>query len=46
MKFDLSRNKENVWIGSTLVANVEYMPSDKGSLRQAILKGIRDDKLR
>ncbi|MBS5788413.1 MAG: hypothetical protein KIC98_10940 [Clostridioides difficile] len=29
----------------TLVCTVEYMLSDKGSLRQPILNGIREDKL-
>ena len=34
-----------VWIEPTLVCTVEYMPNDKGSLRQPVLKGIREDKL-
>lgn len=33
-----------IWI-SPLVCTVEYMPSDREGLRQAVLKGIRDDKL-
>ena len=40
-----SNNEDAVWIEPTLVCTVEYMPNDKGSLRQPVLKGIREDKL-
>ncbi|MBU5307939.1 hypothetical protein KQI18_09075 [Clostridioides mangenotii] len=40
-----SGNEDAVWIEPTLVCTVEYMPNDKGSLRQPVLKGIREDKL-
>ena len=33
-----------IWI-EPVVCTVEYMPSTKNGLRQAIFKGIRDDKL-
>ena len=33
-----------IWI-EPMVCTVEYMPSDKEGLRQAVFKGIRDDKL-
>ena len=33
-----------IWI-EPIVCTVEYMPSDKEGLRQAVFKGIRDDKL-
>lgn len=33
-----------IWI-APVVCTVEYMPSDKEGLRQAVFKGIRDDKL-
>lgn len=32
-----------VWI-EPVVCTIEYMPSEKGGLRQAVFKGIRDDK--
>ncbi len=32
-----------VWI-EPMVCTVEYMPSEKEGLRQAVLKGVRDDK--
>ena len=38
-------NENAVWLEPTLVAIVEYMPNDKGALRQPVLKGIREDKL-
>ncbi|WP_304340693.1 RNA ligase family protein [Metaclostridioides mangenotii] len=38
-------NENAVWLEPTLVATVEYMPNDKGALRQPVLKGIREDKL-
>lgn len=28
-----------------MVCTVEYMPSEKEGMRQAVFKGIRDDKL-
>ncbi len=40
-----SNNEDEVWIETILVCSVEYMPNDKGSLRQPVLKGIREDKL-
>ena len=40
-----SNNEDAVWLEPTLVCTVEYMPNDKGSLRQPVLKGIREDKL-
>jgi bifunctional non-homologous end joining protein LigD len=40
-----SGNEVAVWIEPTLVATVEYMPNDRGALRQPVLKGIREDKL-
>jgi len=40
-----SNNEDAVWLESTFVCTVEYMPNDKGSLRQPVLKGIREDKL-
>lgn len=39
-----SGNKDAVWLEPTLVCTVEYMPNDKGSLRQPVLKGIRENK--
>ncbi|WP_331490464.1 hypothetical protein [Metaclostridioides mangenotii] len=39
-----SGNKDAVWIEPTLVYTVEYMPNDRGSLRQPVLKGISVDK--
>ena len=37
-------NKEAVWIRPHLVCIVEYMPTDKGSMRLPVFKGIIDDK--
>lgn len=37
-------NEDAVWLEPTLVATIEYMPNDRGSLRQPVLKRIRDDK--
>ncbi|GAA0220913.1 ATP dependent DNA ligase [Metaclostridioides mangenotii] len=39
-----SNNEDAIWIEPTLVATVEYMPNDRGSLRQPVLKGFREDK--
>lgn len=33
------------WIEPNLVGTVEYMPSDRESMRQPVFKGIREDKL-
>lgn len=42
---EIPKGHENaVWI-EPVVCTIEYMPSEKGGLRQAVLKGIRDDKL-
>lgn len=37
-------NKEAVWIKPQIVCIVEYMPTDKGSMRLPVFKGIIDDK--
>jgi ATP-dependent DNA ligase len=37
-------HEDAVWI-QPMVCTVEYMPSEKEGLRQAVFKGIRDDKL-
>lgn len=39
-----SGNENAVWLEPTLVCVVQYMPNDKGALRQPVFKGIRDDK--
>lgn len=39
-----SGNEEAVWLEPTLVCVVQYMPNEKGMLRQPVFKGIRDDK--
>ena len=36
-------NDDTIWI-KPMVCTVEYMPSEKEGLRQAVFKGIRDDK--
>lgn len=42
---EIPKGHENaVWI-EPVVCTIEYMPSEKGGLRQAVFKGIRDDKL-
>lgn len=42
---EIPKGHENaVWI-KPVVCTIEYMPSEKGGLRQAVFKGIRDDKL-
>ncbi len=33
-----------IWLKPELVCVVEYMPNDKGALRQPVFKGFRDDK--
>jgi DNA ligase D-like protein (predicted ligase) len=40
-----SDSEETIWLNPTLVCVVQYMPNDKGMLRQPVFKGIRDDKL-
>lgn len=37
-------NENAVWLKPELVCVVQYMPNEKGSLRQPVLKGFRDDK--
>jgi DNA ligase D-like protein (predicted ligase) len=37
-------NENAVWLKPDLVCVVQYMPNDKGSLRQPVFKGFRDDK--
>ncbi|MBU5330889.1 hypothetical protein KQI61_01660 [Anaerocolumna aminovalerica] len=37
-------NKEAVWIKPQLVCIVEFMPTDKASMRLPVFKGIIDDK--
>lgn len=42
---EIPKGHENaIWI-EPMVCTVEYMPSEKDGLRQAVFKGIRDDKL-
>jgi ATP-dependent DNA ligase len=36
-------NEEAVWLKPALVCVVQYMPNDKGTLRQPVFKGFRDD---
>ena len=38
-------NEKAVWLAPELVCVVEYMPDESIERRQAVLKGIRDDKL-
>jgi len=38
-----SGNENAVWLEPNLVCAVEYMPNDRGSLRQPVLKGIREE---
>lgn len=40
-----SGNENAIWLAPTLVCTIEYMPNEKDSLRQAVFKGVRDDKL-
>jgi DNA ligase D-like protein (predicted ligase) len=37
-------NENAVWLKPELVCVVQYMPNDKGALRQPVFKGFRDDK--
>jgi len=39
-----SGNENAVWLKPELVCIVQYMPNDKGALRQPVLKGFREDK--
>ncbi len=39
-----SGNEEAVWLEPTLVCAVQFMPSEKGMLRQPVFKGIRYNK--
>jgi bifunctional non-homologous end joining protein LigD len=38
-------NEEAIWLEPSLVCVVQYMPNEKGLLRQPVFKGIRDDKI-
>ena len=38
-------NENAVWLKPELVCVVQYMPNEKGSLRQPVFKGFRDDKV-
>lgn len=37
-------NENAVWLKPELVCVVQYMPNDKGTLRQPVFKGFREDK--
>ncbi len=37
-------NENAIWLKPTIVCTVQYMPNDKGMLRQPVLKGFREDK--
>ena len=37
-------NENAVWLRPELVCVVQYMPNDKGALRQPVFKGFREDK--
>lgn len=37
-------NEKAIWLKPIKVCTVQYMPNDKGMLRQPVLKGFRDDK--
>lgn len=37
-------NENAVWLKPELVCVVQYMPNEKGSLRQPVFKGFREDK--
>jgi bifunctional non-homologous end joining protein LigD len=37
-------NENAIWLKPELVCVVQYMPNDKGALRQPVFKGFRDDK--
>lgn len=38
-------NENAIWLKPTLVCTVQYMPNEKGMLRQPVFKGFRDDKI-
>ncbi len=40
-----SNNEDAVWLESTFVCTVEYMPNYMGSLRQPVLKGTREETI-
>lgn len=37
-------NENAIWLKPELVCVVQYMPNDKGALRQPVFKGFREDK--
>ena len=37
-------NEKAIWLKPSLVCVVQYMPNEKGSLRQPVFKGFREDK--
>ncbi len=37
-------NENAIWLKPSLVCTVQYMPNEKGMLRQPVLKGFREDK--
>jgi ATP-dependent DNA ligase len=37
-------NEAAVWLKPELVCVVQFMPNDKGALRQPVFKGFREDK--
>lgn len=39
-----SGNEGAIWLAPSLVCVVQYMPNDKGTLRQPVFKGFRNDK--
>lgn len=44
--FDSVRRKDITWLDPTLVCTINYMyKTEKGALRQPVLKGFRDDKI-
>lgn len=44
VKYIPSGHENVIWI-NPMVCTIEYMPSEKEGMRQAVFKGIRDDKL-
>lgn len=45
IKYVPSGNEGAIWIEPNLVCTVEYMPNDRGSLRQPVLRDIREKEL-
>lgn len=44
--FDSVRHRDMTWLTPTLVCTINYMyKTEKGALRQPVLKGFRDDKM-